>query len=191
MPVMDGGSERTGLMAVAFVVMWFWFFVFPVGSGLLAARKRRSIGAWVALGVLLGLVAFVVLLVLPTLPDVDPARPHRDLLGMERDGQVAHEAPSARDHERWRGTALVGQAWTLHRVWARQWLRDFDAEVLRLYERLLHVTPPVTPSTAAKGSVRAWCGGPLAAITRFCDRCGAPAGVPTDPAPPATAKSQG
>jgi hypothetical protein len=179
-------------MAVALLVMWLWFVVFPIGSGLLAARKRRSVSAWVALGVLLGLFAFVMLLVLPTLPDVDPARPRRYLLGMECDGQVAHEAPSARDHDRRPGTALVGQAWSLHRVWAREWLRDFDAEVLRLYDRLLlHVAPPVTPSTAAKGSVRAWRGGPLAAITRFCDRCGAPAGVPTNPAPPATAKSQG
>ena len=180
-------------MAVALLVMWFWFFVFPVGSGLLAARKRRSVGAWVALGVLFGLFAFVVLLILPAQPDVDPARPHRYLLGIECDGQVDHGAPRARDRDRRRATALVGQAWTMHRVWAREWLRDFDAEVLRLYDRLLlHMAPPVTPSTAAKGPVRAWCGGPLAAITRFCDRCGAPAGVPPSPATPAaTAKSQG
>ena len=155
-------------MAVAFVVMWFWFFVFPVGSGLLAARKRRSVGAWVALGLSFGLFAVVVLLLLPTLPDVDPAQPHRYLLGIECDGQVDHGAPPARDRDRWRRTALVGQAWTMHRVWARERLRDFDAEVLRLYDRLLlHVAPPVTLSIAAKGPVRAWCGGPLAAITRF------------------------
>jgi Protein kinase domain/REase_MTES_1575 len=179
-------------MAVALLVMWLWFVVFPVGSGLLATRKRRCVGAWVALGVLLGLFAFVVLLLLPTLPDVDHTRPHRNLLGMECDGQVDHEAPSARDHDHRRGAALVGQAWTMHRVWAREWLRDFDAEVLRLYDRLLHVAPSVTPSTVAKGSVRAWCGGPLAAITRFCDRCGAPAGVAMSSATPATtAKSQG
>src|SRR5918912_427368 len=190
----DGrGSERTGLISVSLLVMWFWFFVFPVGSGLLAARKRRSVGAWVVLGVLFGLFAFVVLLLLPTLPDVDPARPHRDLLGVECDGQVDHAAPRARDRDRRPRTALMGQAWTMHRVWARERLRDFDAEVLRLYDRLLlHMAPPVTPSTAAKGPLRAWCGGPLAAITRFCDRCGAPAGIPTSPATPAaTAMSEG
>jgi len=77
-------------MAVALLVMWCWFFVFPVGSGLLAARKRRSVGAWVVLGVLFGLFAFVVLLLLPALPAVDPARPHRYLLGIECDGQVYH-----------------------------------------------------------------------------------------------------
>src|ERR671933_69587 len=143
----DGrGSERTGLMAVALLVMWFWFLVFPVGSGLLAARKRRSVGAWVALGLLFGLFAFVVLLLLPTLPDVAPARPHRYLLGIECDGQVDHGAPSVRDRDRRCGSALVGQAWTMHRIWAGERLRDFNAEVLRLYERLLlHVAPAVTP----------------------------------------------
>ena len=80
----------------------------------------------------------------------------------------------------------------MHRFWAREWLCDFDAELLRLlYHRLQqHVAPPVTPATAATGPVRARCGGPLSALTRFCDRCGAPAGVPTSPATPA-AKSQG
>src|SRR5918912_3955814 len=134
----DGrGSERTGLISVSLLVMWFWFFVFPVGSGLLAARKRRSVGAWVALGVLFGLFAFVVLLIVPAQPDVDPARPHRYLLGIECDGPVDHGAPRARDRDHRRGTALVAQAWTMHRVWARGWLRDFDAEVLRLYDRWL------------------------------------------------------
>src|SRR5205085_11932465 len=105
----DGwGSERTGLMAVALLVMWCWFFVFPVGSGLLAARKRRSVGAWVVLGVLFGLFAFVVLLLLPALPAVDPARPHRYLLGIECDGPVYHGAPTARDRAHRRGTARGG-----------------------------------------------------------------------------------
>ena len=180
-------------MTMALLVMCWWFFLFAVGSGLLAARKRRSVIAWVALGMLFGLFAFVVLLLRPSLPNVDPARPHRYLLGIECDGQVDHGAPGARDRNRRRGTALVGQAWTMHRIWARQWLRDVDAEVLRLYDRLLlHVAPPVTPSTAAKLLVRAQCGGPLAAITRFCDWCGAPAGVLRSAATPAaTAKSQG
>src|ERR671930_168164 len=167
-------------MTVALLVMCCWFFLFAVGSGLLAARKRHSVAGWVVLGLVFGPFAFVALLLLPTLPDVDPARPHHYLLGIERDGQVDHGLPTARARDRGRGTAVEGHAWTIHRTWARAWLRDFDAEVLRLYDRLLlHVAPPVTPSTAAKGPVRARCGGPLSAISRFCGRCGAPAGVPT------------
>src|SRR2546421_3214669 len=200
----DGrGSEGTGLMTMALLVMCWWFFLFAVGSGLLAARKRRSVAGWVVLGLLCGPFAFVVLLLVPTLPDVDPARPHRYLLGIACDGQVDHGVPTARARDRGRGTALEGHAWTMHRIWAwawlmhriwpREWLRDSDTALLRLYHRLQQqVTPPVTPSTVAKGSVHARCGGPLSMITRFCDRCGAPAGLPTDLATPAvTAKSQG
>src|SRR2546430_2251829 len=177
--MMDGGT-------VMWLVMCLWFFLFTVGSGLLAARKRRSVGGWVVLGLSFGLFAFVVLLLLPALPDVDPARPHRYRLGIECDGQIHHGTPIARDRDRLRGTVLEGLDWTRHRIWAREWLmhrirvrerlRDSDAELLRLYDRLQqHVAPPVTPSTAAKGPLRASCGGPLSAIARFCNRCGAPA----------------
>jgi hypothetical protein len=171
-------------MTMALLVMCWWFFLFAVGSGLLAARKRRSVAGWVVLGLLCGPFAFVVLLLVPALPDVDPARPDRDLLGIECDGQVSYGAPTVRD--RLRGTVLEGLDWTMHRIWARErlmhriWarerLRDSDAELLRLYDHLQqHVAPPVTPSTTAKGPLRARCGGPLSAFARFCDRCGAPA----------------
>src|SRR2546423_440172 len=111
--MMDGGT-------VTWLVMCLWFCLFTVGSGLLAARKRRSVGGWVVLGLLFGLFAFVVLLFLPALPDVDPARPHRYILGIECDGQVYYGAPTARD--RWRGTVGEGLDWTRHRIWAREWL---------------------------------------------------------------------
>jgi hypothetical protein len=189
-------------MTVALLVMCWWFFLFAVGSGLLAARKRRSVAGWVVLGLLFGPFACVVLLLGPTLPAVDPARPHRYLLGIACDGQVDHGVPTARARDRGRGTALEGHAWTMHRIWAREWLmhriwarewlRGSDTALLRLYDRLQQqVAAPVTPSTAAIGSMRARCGGPLAAITRFCDRCGTPAGVLTSPVTPAaTAKRQ-
>src|SRR2546423_3177874 len=175
--MMDGGT-------VAWLVMCLWIFLFTVGSGLLAARKRRFVGGWVVLGLLFGLFAFVVLLVLPALPDVDLARLDRDLLGIACDGQVNYGAPTVRD--RLRGTVLEGLDWTMQRLWARErllqrlWaqerLRDSDAELLRLYDHLQqHVAPPVTPLTTAKGPLRARCGGPLSALARFCDRCGAPA----------------
>src|SRR5438445_4600444 len=191
---------------VTLLAMCLWFFLFTVGSGLLAARKRRSVGGWVVLGLLFGLFAFVVLLLLPTLPDVDPARPHRCLLGIECDGPVCRAAATAPDRDRLRSTVLKGLDRTMHRIWARERLRDSDAallrlydrlrladiglvvgygggaELLRLYDRLQHrVAPPVTPSPAATGPVCAHCGGPLSATARFCDPCGAPAVVPTGP----------
>jgi hypothetical protein len=80
--------------------------------------------------------------------------------------------------------------WFMHCIWAREWLRDSNAALLRLYARLQQqVVPVVMPSTTAQGPVRA--DGPLSAIARFYDRSGAPAGVLTSPATPAaTAKSQ-
>jgi hypothetical protein len=89
----------------------------------------------------------------------------------------------------WMERRLV-QAWFMHRIWTREWLRDSNAALLRLYARLQQqVVPVVMPSTTAQGPVRA--DGPLSAITRFYDRSGAPAGVLTSPATPAaTAKSQ-
>jgi Protein kinase domain len=89
----------------------------------------------------------------------------------------------------WMECRLV-QEWLMHRIWAREWLRTSDAALPRLYARLQQVIPAVTPSPTAKGSVRARCDAPLAAIARSYDRCGAPAGLLTSPAMPATAKSQ-
>jgi hypothetical protein len=77
----------------------------------------------------------------------------------------------------WMERRLV-QEWLMHRIWARAWLRDSNAALLRLSARLQQqVVPAVTPSIAAKGPEHA--------------RCGAPAGVLTSPATPAaTATSQ-
>jgi hypothetical protein len=90
---------------------------------------------------------------------------------------------------------LEGLDWSMPDTAAREWLRDFDAELLRLYDRVQQAASPDPPSTAANGPVRARGGGPLVAIARFFDACGAPAGVLTNPATPATsaalAKSQG
>jgi hypothetical protein len=91
----------------------------------------------------------------------------------------------------WMERRLVRE-WLTHRILAREWLRNSDAALPRLYARLQQqVIPAVTPSTTAKGPVRARCDDPLSAIARSYDRCGAPAGVLTSPAmPAATAKSQ-
>jgi uncharacterized membrane protein (DUF485 family) len=91
----------------------------------------------------------------------------------------------------WMERRLV-QEWLMLRIWAREGLRDANAALRRRYARLQRqVVPAVTPSTGAKGLVRARCDGPRAAIARFYDRRGAPAGVLTSPATAsATAKSQ-
>jgi hypothetical protein len=91
----------------------------------------------------------------------------------------------------WMERQLVRE-WLMLRIWAWEWLRPSDVASRRLYARLQEqVVPAVTPSTTAKGPVRARCDDPLSAIARSYDRCGAPAGVLTSPAmPAATAKSQ-
>jgi hypothetical protein len=102
------------------------------------------------------------------------------------------KGPTARDRDRLRGTVLEGLDWSMPDTVAREWLRDFDAELLRLYHRLQQAASPDTPSFAANEPVRARGDGPLAAIARFFDACGAPAGVLTNPATSAAlAKSQG
>ena len=91
----------------------------------------------------------------------------------------------------WMERRLV-RAWLMYRIWAQERLRASDAALLRLYHRMQQqVVPAVTPSPAVKGPVRVRCDGPLSATARFYDRCGARAGVLTNPATPAaTARSQ-
>jgi Protein kinase domain len=102
------------------------------------------------------------------------------------------KVPAARDRDRLRGTVLEGLDWSMPDTVTWEWLRDFDVELLRLYDRLQQAASPDTPSTAANEPVRASGDGPLAAIARFLDACGAPAGVLTNPATSAAlAKSQG
>jgi Protein kinase domain len=114
------------------------------------------------------------------------------VLGGDYNVREGKKVPTARDRDRRRGAVLEGLDWSMPATVAREWLRDFDAELLRLYDRLQQAASPNTPPTAANEPVRARGDGPLAAIARFVDACGAPAGVLTNPATSAAlAKSQG
>jgi len=114
---------------------------------------------------------------------VDPAQPNRYLLGVECDGLVYRAASTARDRDRLRDAILEGLGWTMHRIWGREWFRDSDAELVRLYDRLQHrAAPPVVP--AAKAPLCARCGNPLSPTAHFCGNCGSPAGIPVRPLVP-------
>lgn len=80
---------------------------------------------------------------------VDPQQPDRYLIGIECDGLTYYAAPTARDRDRLRRTVLEGLGWKIHSMWAREWLRDPEAEVIRLLNRLprpIDVPPPSVPA---------------------------------------------
>jgi hypothetical protein len=78
------------------------------------------------------------------------------VLGEDYNVKGGKKVPTARDRDRLRGTVLEGLDWSMPATVAREWLRDFDAELLRLYDRLQQAASPDTPSTAANEPVRAW-----------------------------------
>jgi hypothetical protein len=111
---------------------------------------------------------------------VDPAQQDRYVLGIALDGPGYDAVPTARDRDRLRGLVLQGLGWTMHRLWAREGVRDADAELIRLYDHLHGLALAPAP-TATPQVLCARCGRPLTTRTQFCGWCGAPVGVPVPP----------
>jgi hypothetical protein len=59
-----------------------------------------------------------------------------DLLGITCDGPTYHEAGTARDRDRLRGTMLEALGWRLQPVWSTDWVRDPAGASRRLLARL-------------------------------------------------------
>ena len=58
-------------------------------------------------------------------------------LGIECDGWTYHSAPAARDRDWQRQKVLEGLGWKIHRVWSTAWVRNPEAELLRIEDALL------------------------------------------------------
>ena len=114
---------------------------------------------------------------------VDPHDPDRYLLGIEVDGPTYAALPTVRDRDRLRPAVLDGLGWRLHRIWSRDWLRDPDAELARIYD-LLHAAAQV-PAPAPPTQRCPRCGATVGAVVKFCGSCGA--ALQIAPAPPIVA----
>jgi very-short-patch-repair endonuclease len=63
---------------------------------------------------------------------VDPVKPGRYLLGIERDGATYHSSRSARDRDRLRETVLKDRGWKIHRVWSTDWFHRPEEQLQRI-----------------------------------------------------------
>src|SRR2546423_801445 len=72
--------------------------------------------------------------------------------GEDYDVKEGKKGPTARDRARQHDTVLEGLDWSKPDTAPREWLRDFGAELLGLYDRLQQAASPGTPSTAANGA---------------------------------------
>jgi very-short-patch-repair endonuclease len=66
----------------------------------------------------------------------DPDAPGNYLLGIEFDGPLYHSAATVRDRERLRPEMLHSLGWTLHRIWAADWVNRRQEEIDRLVHAL-------------------------------------------------------
>jgi very-short-patch-repair endonuclease len=86
---------------------------------------------------------------------VDDAHPGRYLLGIECDGKTYHSSKTARDRDRLRQTVLEDLGWRILRIWSSDWVRNREAQVMRVIEALAAAkTTPIeiadqTPLSAA------------------------------------------
>lgn len=62
--------------------------------------------------------------------------PDQFLLGIETDGLMYKSAHTARDRERLRSQVLNALGWSIHRVWARDWIRNPDEELSKILSKL-------------------------------------------------------
>jgi len=63
---------------------------------------------------------------------INPQRPEEFLLGIECDGLTYARFPTARDRDRLRRQVLEKLNWKIHRIWAKEWFENRDAEIHRL-----------------------------------------------------------
>ncbi|HZO91622.1 MAG TPA: DUF3320 domain-containing protein [Chthonomonadaceae bacterium] len=83
---------------------------------------------------------------------VDDAHPGRYLLGIECDGATYHSSKTARDRDRLRQQVLEDMGWRgrILRIWSSDWIRNREAQLLRVVEALAaarnaDTAAPITP----------------------------------------------
>ncbi|MEZ6088578.1 MAG: DUF4011 domain-containing protein [Pirellulaceae bacterium] len=67
---------------------------------------------------------------------VDPDNPDRYLLGIDVDGDSYRAARSARDRDRTRMGVLVGQGWSMYRIWSLEFFRRPTEQLNALIEQI-------------------------------------------------------
>ena len=70
---------------------------------------------------------------------VDPEDPERFLLGIECDGPMYRDAPTARARERLRPQVLEALGWCLLRLWSSDWVRDPAREMIRVADAITRI----------------------------------------------------
>lgn len=66
----------------------------------------------------------------------NPSNPDEFILAIETDGEIYRSAKTTRDRERLRREALKSLGWKTHKIWARDWIRNREDEVVRLLKAL-------------------------------------------------------
>jgi superfamily I DNA and/or RNA helicase len=58
--------------------------------------------------------------------------PDNYILAIETDGKIYRNAKTCRDRERLRKQVLTSLGWNTHKIWARDWIRNFEEEFIKL-----------------------------------------------------------
>jgi very-short-patch-repair endonuclease len=66
----------------------------------------------------------------------NPKNPNEFTLGIETDGEMYRSAKTTRDRERLRREVLESLGWKVHRIWARDWIRNRDDELDKLNQAI-------------------------------------------------------
>lgn len=59
----------------------------------------------------------------------NPKNPDEFILAIETDGEMYRSAKTTRDRERLRREVLESLGWKVHRIWARDWIRNYQEEL--------------------------------------------------------------
>lgn len=93
---------------------------------------------------------------------VHPDSPDRYAIGIECDGAGYHRSATARDRDQLRQAVLEGLGWKVHRIWATDWWRDYEAaseELLTVVKAAVEAStaeapPPATPEDNSHETTR-------------------------------------
>jgi len=66
----------------------------------------------------------------------NPKNPNEFILGIETDGEMYRSAKTTRDRERLRREVLESLGWKVHRIWARDWIRNRNDELNKLNQAI-------------------------------------------------------
>ncbi|MEY3370627.1 MAG: hypothetical protein RLZZ361_1297 [Cyanobacteriota bacterium] len=66
----------------------------------------------------------------------NPKNSNEFVLGIETDGEMYRSAKTTRDRERLRREVLESLGWKVHRIWARDWIRNRDDELDKLNQAI-------------------------------------------------------